>query len=808
MRNRNFAAIAAMLLSSTVFAGVAQAQDAAPASKNSEGDIIVTARRGNETLIDVPVQVNVVTAQRLSMARADDLAKIAENIPFVTIVRLSSGNGGGITVRGIGNFGVDVGTGQSVVMNFDNVFIGRPRIVTQSMFDVDQVEVLKGPQALYFGKNTPAGVVSIKSADPGRTLQFIGKAGYEFTADQQYYEGALSAPLTDTLRVRVAGRFDKMKGYMHNVAVPVVSPAGSVTAGELSPGTSSPRTPNERTWGLRLTTVWEPFDGLKARLKYTHAQYNGNGQGNNYETYCAVDPNAVGHTFGFADPQVDCKADRNVAMADPLPSLLIGMRNPRDGKPYADTASDVVALDLNYDMGSLAVSSTSAYYKLKYEGLQNLLNTAYAFNATYQMEKVSAWSEELRINSKFDGPFNFTIGGYYSKEKQFNESDSATNPPYTPNTSVAPGSRFYNSRLSYVQLYGYTTETSSIFASGSFDILKNLNLSGGARYSYTKKYGNNGHLYSNPVLTVPPATGFPLIPSGTYFIRSMSDDNVSPEVTLTWKPTPDQNLYAAYKTGYRPGGFSNPAGLRANVTDAGTRFLPEKNEGFEIGYKARLFDRRATLQLTAYHYTYTNQQITTFVASQLLFITGNAGKSRVQGAEAEATFNVTPDFNLRAAVGYNDTIYKSFPGASCWAGQTVAEGCFKHGTDPSASQDLSNRRAPRAPVWAWSFGGTYTTDVGNGLKLSLNGDATYTGKQNTNDALNPYSVQNGYVRVNAGITVQTEDEKWRVSLLGRNITNQYKHIYTQDRPASGVRGEIQGIFTRPREIALEVGMKL
>lgn len=267
MRNRKFAAIAAALMSSTMFAGAAQAQTAEPAARASEGDIIVTARRGNETLIDVPVQVNVVTAERLSMARADDLAKIAENIPFVTIVRLSSGNGGGITVRGIGNFGVDVGTGQSVVMNFDNVFIGRPRIVTQSMFDIQQVEVLKGPQALYFGKNSPAGVVSIKSADPARELQFVGKAGYEFTADQQYYEGALSAPLRDNLRVRVAGRFDKMKGYLRNIAQPIVSPAGSTTAGELSPGTVYPRSPQERNWGTRVTVVWEPISGLTARLK-------------------------------------------------------------------------------------------------------------------------------------------------------------------------------------------------------------------------------------------------------------------------------------------------------------------------------------------------------------------------------------------------------------------------------------------------------------------------------------------------------------------------------------------------------------
>ncbi|WIW89435.1 TonB-dependent receptor [Sphingobium sp. V4] len=756
-------------------------------------DIVVTARRGNETLLKVPVQVSVVSGTQLAKARADDLAKIAETIPFVSIVRLTSGNGGGMTVRGIGNFGVDVGTGQAVALNLDNIFVGRPRIVTQSMFDIRQVEVLKGPQALYFGKNSPAGVISIKTADPGSQLEFAGRAGYEFGADQHYIEAGLSAPLTNTFAIRIAGRYDKMQGYMRNNAQPLLSPPSLPTAGEISPGASSKRTPRDRNWGTRFTALWKPTDDFTARFKYTHSNYISNGQNNAYEAYCRGSSDSRPHTSGLIDPYADCNADRVTALADPIPALTYGMRNPRDSRSFIETTSDLGVLELSYDFGAVLLTSVTGYYALKYEGLGNLVNTSYGVNATYQYEKSSGFSQEFRLQSQLEGPFNFSIGTFYSKEKQFNESDSAqTALRPDPRPGVVNGRRF-----TYIRIFDYDTDTYSAFAQGTLSLLDNVELSGGARYTRTKKAGEDGNVYVNPAA----AAGFR--PEGDLFIRSQSENNISPEATLTWHPNEDQNIYLTYKTGYRSGGFSAPAVLRPINTDANTRFKPEKNEGFEIGYKARLLDGRATLQATAYRYTYTNQQVTTFIASELSFLTNNAGKSLVQGIELEGTYRPSRNLSFNSSVGYNDTHFKEFVGAACFAAQTVAEGCV------GGVQDLSGRTAPRAPHWAATLGTVYTVSVSNGLNLTLNADATYTSKQNPNDALAPASMETGFVRINTGVSVEDERERWRISLLVRNLTNQYKALFTQDKPAAGtgIRNEFSGIFTRPREVALEVGWK-
>ena len=202
------ACVAVSLLDTTA----AMAQDA-PATAGSAQparagleEIIVSARKRTESLQDVPVAVSAISPIQLEGNLATDLNKVAELAPQVMIGRGTNGTGGFLTIRGISSTATDAGLDQSVVVTIDGVPLSRGRVINAAIYDVAQVEILQGPQSLFFGKNSPAGVISVRSADPSSTFEGNVKAGYEFEADERYVEGAVSGPLTDTLNGRLAFR--------------------------------------------------------------------------------------------------------------------------------------------------------------------------------------------------------------------------------------------------------------------------------------------------------------------------------------------------------------------------------------------------------------------------------------------------------------------------------------------------------------------------------------------------------------------------------------------------------------------------
>ena len=178
----------------------------ATAPGGDEGDILVTARQRSETLISVPVAVTAVTATQLARTGASDVIRIAQLAPQVQIARSASGGGASFVIRGIGSQPQEPNLDQTVAINIDGVLINRGRVAQLGMYDLQQVEILKGPQALFFGKNSPAGVISIISAAPTDTLSGYAKAGYEFEARERFVEGAVSGPLGGGFKARIAAR--------------------------------------------------------------------------------------------------------------------------------------------------------------------------------------------------------------------------------------------------------------------------------------------------------------------------------------------------------------------------------------------------------------------------------------------------------------------------------------------------------------------------------------------------------------------------------------------------------------------------
>ncbi|WIW89512.1 TonB-dependent receptor [Sphingobium sp. V4] len=780
-------------------------------SEQGVGDIVVTARRSTERLLDVPVQVNVVSGESLARANATDISKISENIPFVTVNQSSSGNGGGFVIRGIGTTATDVGIKQTVLMNMDNVFLARGRMIPLGMFDISQVEVLKGPQALFYGKNSPAGVVSISTVDPGSALTGFVRGSYEFNARERTVEGAVSIPLTDNLSVRLAGRINKMDGYLVNDAVGyAVNPYFGTNAngtgapgtgytnafGNLNlpvPGAIHPRGPVDSNQGGRITVVWKPTPELSFKGKYSRLHYHRDGGSDTgiSESVC-VNGATTPVSIGVPMTHTNCKGDQHNLLSGVPPLLATNMPGANGGIPYITTDAQIASLEIGYTTDHLDVSLISGYYDLNYAGSGNSYFNDLGANLTSNSEDAWGFSQEARITTKFDMPINFVVGGYYSKQHQTNISNSLqTFQAQDPATG-----RYYN----YTRDINQGTETFSLFGQARWKILDTLEFDAGARWTAENNSDHSGNSWRHPLVTS-------VYPAGQYFDRSKYYYNVSPEATLTWHPSQNQTIYGAYKTGYKSGGFSAPPVFSSIFTPENTEFAPEKTRGFEIGYKAQLLDRKLRVEATAYRYKITNQQVSALVEVNgvFTFLVANAASSLQQGVEGSLSYQVTPDLSFDAAIGYNDTHYKSFPNATCYTGQaTIGTGCVTPVGSAAGVQDLSGKTLPRSPKWAGSFGFTYEKELGSSFKGRLGANAIYTGGQNVTDGLDPRMFVKGYWRVNTSVAVSTSDDKYELALNVRNLTDAYKAWYALDFPRQPSEGQYNAYFNRPREISLQL----
>ncbi|KRB80657.1 hypothetical protein ASE00_16600 [Sphingomonas sp. Root710] len=773
--------------------GMAAIDEPLPVSggaNDADGEILVTARRSAERLIDVPVAVSALSRDTLIRNNITSLARVAEIVPFVTLQPVPAGAGGLFAIRGIGSPPADPGIQQSVLVNIDNVMIGRGRAAQAGLFDLAQIEVLKGPQALFFGKNAPAGVISVTTADPGPELAGFVRGGYEFVADERYIEGAIGGPVTDNFGVRVAARYSNMEGYLHNSAQPGAFPcvapgacgafAPWIDAGATIPGADYKRLPHGTDWGARITAIWSPTSRLTAKFKYA---YGDNQVASYYDPFCSrglAHPSAL----GFVDLQSDCKLDSKMA-SSAFPALLTAdMRGANGGVPYTDVKTHVASLNIDWDITDyLSLSSISGYYKL--DSANSFVLNVGAIPAFYLVafENSKGLSQEVRVSSKFEGPINFVVGGFVDRIRQFN--DNAVT--FGRHAADPANGRFYT----FDRFARFIAKSWSGFGQLRVGLSSDLELAGGVRYTHETRTSLDGNTYVNPN---GPAT---LKAPGVLFDRSLSNSNWSPEATLTWHPTSNQTLYGAFKTGYKSGGFSYPLFLTNVYTATNTAFKPEKSKGFEVGYKAQLLDRRLVLQAAAYTTDFDDQQVSAFDQATLSYLVGNAAKARVKGVEVQATMAAFQGMQLRGSIGYNDARYVSYPAGPCPAGFTVVQ-C----PGPGKSVDLGGHRLTRAPKWQGNAGFTYTVPVGGGFETEFTGDAFYSSGYFLNDNLDPFSVQKSYWKLNAGVSVGPENGPWKLALIGRNLTNEYVARYANDI-AGGAPGNHAGAPERPREIVIE-----
>jgi len=541
--------------------------------------------------------------------------------------------------------------------------------------------------------------------------------------------------------------------------------------------------PNGDNYSARLSLNWAPSDDFDADLKLTWDQQTMNSMDAYVELFCTgskVAPTEIGAVM----PGADCKKDMVKAESSLATQYSVNWPRGNKGVPYYDSTFVLSSLALNKRFDSFDLTSTTGYYDQTIGGGNTADFSPFALIWSTQYEEYNLFTEELRLETSFDGPVNLMGGLYFEHSSREWEN--------YPDLFHAGLNVAANNWTTVETVADVTTDSWSAFAQVQWDITEQLELSAGARYTDDSKDGK----FEN--LTVGVST-IPFYPAGQVLKSEFSDDNTSPEVTLTWKPTPEHTVYAAYKTGYKAGGISNGALLQASATAENLQFDPEETDGYEVGYKGLLFDGTLRVDLTGYSYDYDGLQLGSFNSSTISFTIGNAAKASTEGVQASFEWMALDDLSFSGSLGYNRARYEDYQNAQCYVGQTADTGCITVGT--VRTQDLTGEALTRAPDLMYSLGADYRARFG-GWTAEFSADAAYTDDYQTAADNSPGGLQEDFWRLNAGVHLMPESEKYRISLIGRNLTNEYYMVNAVNHPG-GTADQFVGVFNRPREIVFQ-----
>lgn len=818
IRYREWLKISTLLMPLSLWPSVASAQDADAQAQASSGEIVVSARKRDETLLSVPVAVAAVNAEQLSSRGITNLEGVARTIPGLILAEAAgSHQGGALALRGIGATDGNTFGDQAVGFYIDGVMVARSSPRKMSEIDLQQIEVLKGPQALYYGKNSPAGVIVIRTADPGDRFEAGGKIGYEFNAKEIRGEAFVSSPLTDSLGIRVAVGASDMKGWTKNVATPgtIYSPTDRTS-------------PSAKEFNSRLTLKYDDGGPFSARFKFAYGYVKNDGFAANSQLVSCPRGFSQEGPLGADDCRPDdvtVRSNLGTRYATGGVNTVTGALIPPnpyfgDGIPFARHHQYLSGLELSFDVSDdMTFKSTTGFYKINMDSVDDYYNNdpTFPFNPLAGEAGVGGFlgsvvdldireiSQELRLESSFDGPFNFMIGGYAQKQRVEQINIAAVN-------AVNPINLFAPARA--VQ----KGEAYSAFASGTFDISDQIELSGGVRYSYEKKrafyyrlldgrlpaaQGGAAYLAGDLVPTVRPRRSF---------------DNFSPEVMLTYRPNSNLTLYGGWKRGFLSGGFNAASGGNTVAVLPDRSYDEQTVEGFEGGIKGQFLDGAVRANLAVFSYKIDGLQTSRIDPVSVANDIRNAATARSKGVEFDLTWRTLLDgLSLNGGVAYNRARYLEYNDGPCYGGQRIAEGCnlgFNAARGVYTQQDLSGQPLVRAPEWGVALGANYETEIGNGDKIGLNVAGNYSSKIFTDSANSPGGVQKGYWLLDASARYETAGGI-ELAIIGRNLTNTYYFQRSADVPLGGtpsgtatsIRPDTTASVSRGREIWVRAGFK-
>lgn len=774
------------------FATPALAQDSTDRAPQADGanvsdeEIVVTAQGRTQRLQDVPVAVSVVSGDQLdkmNLKSLQDLSSHVGNLKITTGTLVNS-----INIRGVGS-GENPGFEQAVATFADGVYRSRSQTTGAALFDIERIEVLKGPQTTFFGANASAGALNITTRKPNGVFEYNASALYAVPDGEYNFEGGVSLPITSTLSGRVAGRVSGMEGYV-----------------DLGPNGKGP---NIQAAQGRIALSWQPVSNWTTDFRVDYAQ----SRTNNFAPFQLLNCPPVG---GYPVSAV-C----GLIMAGSTTGYETNLDYKSEALPsYYNFDYFETVLTNSWDFGPARLRATSAYSDMTGNSRVVLVPVAYVaatrgydpFPVTSR-EKYQFFSQELRLESDTNGLFDYTVGGYFSRGVlrydtlagfyflPFGGIVESVFGDY-PNFDATSGtSGKVHSRI--------TDDMYSAFAALTLRPVKGMEINLGGRYVKVDKSGHR-NLQAGTSVNGIPSTFVPFTQQGTggqpplsvayciitgctltdYSVNGRSDDDFLPSVNVQFKPTDDVMVYAKYNQGFKGGGFS--------TTSTPSVFGPEHVDAYEIGLKSKLFDRAVTLNLAAFRMDYNGLQETTFDANLSSQITNVAG-ARSQGIEASLTARMNEAVTFFADIAYLDSKYTDYPNGECTKLQTV--------NTPQGGkcvQNLSGKPRANAPEWSGSVGFNFTLPAGD-KKITIDPVLNFSSAYFMTATADPLFRQSAYAKLDLRLGYSPQNGPWEVAIIGRNLTNKVVTNYRLGVP--GGDGSVTALVERGRSVAIQVSIR-
>jgi iron complex outermembrane receptor protein len=772
-----------VIAAATIAAGTASAQSSAAAPQSGaqsavDAEIVVTAQRREQRQQDVPISIAVVDGEQMARDNLTSLSAVADR---QANVRITPGPFDQLNIRGIGSSN-NTGFEQSVATFVDGVYRSRPRAIRSALFDIERVEILKGPQTTFFGNNAIAGALNIATRKPDQHFDVNATALYG-TYNEYLVEAGVTVPLNEMFSLRFAGRLSGMDGYVDN---DFTGKAG----------------PEERNRVGRASIAFTPSDNFRSDLRFDSGKLSGKDFLPFELEHCPPPaPFAVGATCASYITASGGKVDDQL--------------NWRNSSPAGnlDYAFNEIGWTNSLDLGGYTLSAITGYFDHNTEYLQQLVPSPVPGIGgggqlpVFQRETFRQWSQEVRLASPTGGFLEWQLGAYFSDTKMRNNgltgfyfrAFGASAPPYTASSPVS-------GRLTVHE----DSTTKSVFGAATLNPVERIKVNFGLRYSVVEKdafraliYGIADAKYPRPENFVAgdPAAGnvlnAALGSSNTNFPNPhRKDDKLMPSVGVQFEANRDLTAYATYTKGFKAGGYSGGS--------TGGDFGPETVDAYEVGVKGNLFDRRVSFALSAFRGDYAGLQESvseTLPSGSVRVSVANAASARSQGVEFSATLRLANWLTASTDLAYLDAIYRDYNAAPCSQIQTVlgvSSGCI------NARQDLSGKRRGFAPEWSGNFRLEATIPAGD-LQVRITPLMYLTSWYYQSSTADDLIRQKGFAKYDLRLGVGPQDGRWEVAVIGKNLTDRATAGFRQT--VSGALGSVSALAERPRTVAVQLTLK-
>ncbi|WBQ08841.1 TonB-dependent receptor [Hyphomonadaceae bacterium ML37] len=753
---------AAVLLTSASclpFAAAAVAQETSASDAPARDVITVTARRREESLQDVPVSVTAYSGAQLEAIGAQDITRIAQTTPNVTL-EVSRGTNSTLSafIRGVGQQDPVAGFEAGVGIYIDDVYLNRPQGAVLDIFDVERIEVLRGPQGTLYGRNTVGGAVKYVTrrldAESPTFSARLNIGSYE----QRDLILTGSAPLTDTFRVGGAIARLNRGGFGTNL-------------------TNGEDNYDKDVWAGRISAEFEPTDRIFIRAVYDRTEDSSNPRGGHRLITSLLTGAPV------LDNEFDTRAGLNVV----------------DQNIEAQGLSLSGDFQINDQWTFRSITAWREDSSVTPIDFDSLPAADLDVPAIYENEQFSQEFQLVYTGERLNG----IIGAYYLDAEASTVFDVVL-----ANTGALIGLPGLNA-----QTFGdVSTETWSIFGDFSYDLTPEWSVSLGARYTHDER--------SSIVLRRTYIGGFSeffggnptLIATTSDFNGSESWTDFSPRLSVSYRPDDANNFYASFSQGFKGGSF-DPRGQTSVAIGAGIdvfefmRFEPETVNAYEAGWK--FADGPYRHSLAFFYNDYTDVQVPGSIGvdtdndgvfDTFSGVTTNAGAATIWGFEYEGALGLaedafrtgdTLDFNW--AVGYLNGQYDQFINA--------------FGVDVSDTAVIQN-----TPEWMAAGTLNYTVPVSNGA-LSIINTLAYRGAYSQFEIPNATLDQDGYTLWNASAVWNSNDGRWQAGVHGRNLTDErykvsgYNFMNANGTPNLGLEGTLTAFYGDPRTVTATIAFR-